>query len=328
MVDPGDLETPQATKFIVEDAPPLLERHVTKAGLLTAVARSSPADRFQGAQLLESVDGGTTWRSIQAYTGEGIMGHVTGTLGGGVTGHGWDTVNTLTVVLDHGEHELASESAEDVMAGRENMLLVGREIIGFRTATLTAERTYELTNLLRGRRDTHQFIDSHAAGERVLLLTHQGPIFVEMGFMPHHTTRKYKVVPNGQVADDVVEEIDLAIETESMKPFSPIIRPAYRDASDNVTIRWIRRSRSIFRLWSCVRAPINDCCHEEYEIIIWADEDREVVKRTIVVEDATEVVYTDSQQITDFGSTQAVLYVTIYQVSPIIGAGRAREAVI
>lgn len=329
MVEPGELELPQAMKVVVEDAPALLERHVTKAGLLTSVAKASPEDRFQGAQLLESTDNGVTWRAVQAYQGEGWIGHVVGTLGGDVSGYAWDTLNTLTVVMDHAAHELASEPDEEVVSGRANMLLVGREIIGFRTATLISERTYELTGLLRGRRDTRQYINAHAANERVLLLVPpSNVIFLETGFMLHKARLKYKVVPNGQTADDVPEVVDVVMETESMLPFSPEILPAHRDSAGEVTLRWIRRSRSIFRLLSCVQAPLNDCCHEEYVIDIWENDDRLVLKRTVTVEDASEYVYTVAAQTADFGAPNPSIAIDVYQVSPILGRGRVSEATV
>ena len=45
------------------------------------------------------------------------------------------------------------------------------------------------------------------------------------------------------------------------------------------------------------------------------------VIRTITINDANTVTYTDAQQITDFGSSQSTIDINIYHMSTLIGRG-------
>jgi hypothetical protein len=60
---------------------------------------------------------------------------------------------------------------------------------------------------------------------------------------------------------------------------------------------------------------------ESYEVEVW-DSGYTTLKRTLTASTPT-VTYTSANQVTDFGSNQATLYLKIYQLSAIVGRGNA-----
>lgn len=321
----ADLRLPPAVKPIVEDLPPLMDRHADRPGLYVGLTNTDPENDFSGGAILVSADGGSTWTDLHSVMGEAIAGQVVGLLSGGGSGFFWDTMTTLTVVMDRPHYTLANEPDEDVAAGKVNWILVGKEIIGFANATPTAEpRTYDLTRLLRGRRNTEQWIANHAENERVLLLTPPSSVqFVETGYNDHLQTRRYRAVPFGlTAADSIYEDTEALIQSENVLPFSPILLPATRDADGNATIRWVPRSKKIYRLLGPVSDFNLECCGcEQYEVDIWNGA-RTTLLRTFVVLNRTEFVYTAARQVTDFGSAQANIEVDVYTATSMIGRGR------
>lgn len=324
--DPGKLAFPPAIKILVEDAPALQEHQVNKVGVLVGAATRGVDDDFPGVDLFESSDDGVTFFGRESIHGEAVIGRVSGTpLPGGVSPHFWDLKNTFTVVLDNELDELSSEPEEDVASGKVNILLVGREIVGFATATLVSSfpKTYTISTLLRGRRGTEQWIADHADNESVMLLTPPSAVrFVETGFVPLYQDLVYRGIPSGLPITEVEEEVQLTLNGESMRQLPPIMRPQIKKSNDDILIGWVRRSKSIFRSLGGVLAPNHDCsCSARFEIEIWSA-DRTTLKRTISVTDVEEYNYTAADQTTDFGSPQSSVKVTVYHMGPVVGRGR------
>jgi hypothetical protein len=91
------------------------------------------------------------------------------------------------------------------------------------------------------------------------------------------------------------------------------------------TLTWVRRSR--FGGWrDYVDAALGEAT-ESYNIYIYSDGTYTTLKRTLTSSTQT-VAYTSANQVTDFGSNQATLYVKIPQVSAIVGDGYPLTAAI
>lgn len=87
----------------------------------------------------------------------------------------WDDESTVTVTLYRSDMTLESKSDEEVLSG-ENAAYIGAadgsggEIIQYGVATQITDGVYELSHLLRGRRGTTEFMDSHGPGEMFVAL--------------------------------------------------------------------------------------------------------------------------------------------------------------
>lgn len=326
-----DLRLPPNVEPIVEEIPPLLDEQVDVPGVVVGVVSTDPDEPFTGADVEVSKDGGDTFDSVQSFRSEAVVGHVVGTFGGGVTGRFWDTKNTLRIQLMRTNDELSSEPEEAVFAGRRNVLLVGKEVVGFVTATAVEGelRTWDLTKLSRGRRNTEEFIDLHAENEQVLLLT--TPSVLQFVSLPLNSVSPsegrsdnllFRSSAGGLPITDSTYQKKVAFEAKNVKEFAPTVLPAVRDTEGNIRVRWVNRSKRPFRLFAPIKDDRLACCGcMQYEIDILSA-DRTAVLRRYTVLNRTDFVYTAARQIEDFGSVQATVEVNIYKSAQMVGRGR------
>ena len=165
----------------------------------------------------------------------------------GVGIHGtWDRINTVSVRLYSGE--LESRTAIEVMNGF-NFALIGSEIIGFQTATLTAANTYTLSNLLRGMRGTQHMIDSHRPGEMFVLLDKDTVKFRPLNLAELNLNRQYKVGAPGDVIENL-QPITFRAVGATSRPLPPARLKAQigtDSAANAIKLSWFYRSGRITR---------------------------------------------------------------------------------
>lgn len=337
-----DLILPATVEVVVLDLPPLTEEQVDVPGVYVGVSNTDPDEPFDGAEVELSTltDDGTgsgdtvdTLEISQSFKSEAVVGSVVGTCGGGVTGRFWDTATVLRVQLRRTTDDtsvFANETEEAVWAGKKNILAVGKEIIGFVTATPTGNlREWDLSKLSRGRRGTEQFIDSHSSAEQVVMLTGSSAIH----FVPVSSDKvspnvgavdnlRARAVGGGLPITDATYTKTIPYEAKTLQQLPPTVLPAVRDATGNATISWLARSNRPFRLLSSVRDDRLTCCWcEEYEVEI-LNGARDTILRRFTVLNRRDFVYTAARQVTDFGSTQATIQVNIYKRAQLVGRGR------
>lgn len=229
-----------------------------------------------------------------------------------------DLSNTLTVFVGNGELESISEI--DFLNGR-NCALVGEEIIYFKNATLTGSNTYQLSELLRGRRGTEWAIDEHDSSEFFVFVS--GYIERITGEqLDLNAQRLYKVLTTGQLLEDVAA-FPFTATGNGLKPYAPCHIKGVRDGNNNLTISWIRRTRRGGELVDFKDVDLSEIT-EAYEVDIL---NGGTVIRTLATTVAT-ATYTVAQQIQDFGSAQPSVSVRIHQLSAYVGRGYGGEATV
>lgn len=290
---------------------PILRNADNDAGLYYSAAGYYAA--WTGAQIFKSLDGGVTYNPVDAIFVAGTIGIATTKLNDADPTL-WDRDNTLTVKLVHGSLSTATEG--NVIRG-SNYMLVGSEVIQFSTATLNADGTYTIDTLLRGRRGTEWATDSHAIGDRVVLLTES-----TLGRFDaiHNTERHYKAVTLGQYVEGASGK-SVTNTGVSLTPFSPAYVAGSRDGSNNLTITWMRRSRYI-------GAPLGSRPiyeeSESYEVDVMGGS---TVLRTIATSSET-ASYTAAQQTTDGLTPGDPVSIIVYQLSATVGRGYGTEATV
>ena len=140
----------------------------------------------------------------------------------------WPSVAERTVELAEGS--LSSVSEAEVLAG-ENRALLGGECIGFATATLVGTRTYTLSTLLRGLKNTEEFITRHVGGERFIELTGPGISFRDMPTSAVGVERLYKGVADGG-QEALAPFYSHTFVGGTIKPFAPCHAKGARDGSN------------------------------------------------------------------------------------------------
>jgi hypothetical protein len=232
----------------------------------------------------------------------------------------------VRVALNSGE--LASVTTLQLFAGRNAAAIRnadgGWEIIQFETATLIGDRTYELSNLLRGQAGTEREMRAPlAAGATFVLLgTEIARVNVAAGEIgsPLH----WRFGPaNRDIADRSYEAAIHTFSGRGLTPLSSAHVRAVRNGSGDIAVSWKRRTRIGGDSWEAIEVPLAED-DEAYEVDIL---DGATVVRTIAAS-MPNCAYAAADQATDFGSTQSGVSVAIYQMSPSRGRGTPKFAVV
>lgn len=271
----------------------------------------------QPSSLYVSRNGGTSYEFAADLELSSTFGATSGILGNWLT-DSLDNINTIGVVLDQGE--LESVSLTDLNNGA-NTALIGNEIVRFQTATLTATNTYTLSNFYRGRRGTESFNSTHTSGERFVLLSDYVRR-IDGDISDISKTLYFKALTSGQDLTQV-SPVTQTVVGNSLKPYSPINLSGSRDAAGNITLNCTRRDRKAGDRIDYQNFPLSEVA-EKYEI--------EILNGSTVVRTLTattpNIIYTNSEQIADFGAVQTTITFRVYQISGVFGRGTGRSATI
>lgn len=304
------------TKLVLLDLPLLRD---TDDGVGFYAAACGYADGWLGAQLYKSNDSGATWTSFgDAFLHGATIGTASTVLGTFTGGNVFDETNSVTVTLLNGT--LASDTFANVLNGA-NAALLGDEIIQFREATLTADNTYVLTGLLRGRQGTEWAMGTHAIGDRFVLLDSSTTYIFTGPSSEYDLTRHYRAASFGGYLDDATTQA-FANTAVALIPYAPVLLGGGRNAAGDLTLNWTRRTRISGGWNNYSDVPLGEAS-EAYKVRIYSDSGYATVLRTITGISAQTTSYSAADQTTDFGSPQSTVYWDALQVSATVGDGYA-----
>ena len=285
------------------------------------VAACGSADGWPGAVVYRSADSGASYDESIAIVDEATIGYTVNVLAN-YTGspHMFDQSTLLTVSLFSGA--LSSATEEAVLNGA-NFLAIGYEILQFKSAVLISPLTYQLSGLLRGRRGTEWAISSHSAsGERVVLLT---PSTLSRITSDLTAARLYKPVTIGRAVEETAAQ-SIQYFGGNLAPFAPVHLGGGRDASNNMTINWLRRSRVGVDLPWNYDPPLGETS-QLYDVEVW-NTAFTTLRRTFASVVTTTVSYTAAQQSGDSGGLLSSYGVRVYQRSAITGRGYVLQGIL
>lgn len=264
---------------------------------------------------------GITFATIIDQPLSSVMGDVTGTLAAGTTtglDDTLDTTSTLTVVLLHDGMELF-DATDTELDGYANFGFVGKyglgEYIQWKTATKIASKTWELTDLRRGRKGTDWAITEHVSGEEFAVLDGVDG------------EGRFRIVYSDESSwgDPITfrgvtlhqDEADADTQTftntgEGKRPYSPVNVEGSWDGSNNLTITWDARSRL-----NAGGLGIDDQDNYEVEIITG-------LGRTITATGVETAAYSAANQTADGFVSGATIDGRVRQLSDV-NNGRWRD---
>ena len=299
---------------------PILQDADNDAGFY--VAAKGDGTPYAGSAIFNSADNVEYTRKATVLE-SAVFGTCTTTLGDWTGGRVFDEQNSVTVNV--GDGTLASSTRTAILNSLStNAMLIGSEIIQFKTATLVSAGVYTLTGLLRGGRGTEWAMVDHVASERAVLLRVAGLRRVVLENSELGLSLYYKGVTLGRALSSATAE-QFTDNSVGLKPFSPILLKAGRDGSNNITFTWQRRTRLGVRMIGAlgISIPLGETS-EAYEIDIYASSAYATVLRTITAASET-ASYTAAQQTTDGLTPGDPVYCKAYQVSAEIGRGYALQ---
>jgi hypothetical protein len=311
----------QALEVKILDIPAVFEADVLDPVLYFAVY-TLDTHGFMGAFVYESSDE-TNWKLKFVTAQDNVIGEADTVLATVTDTTIWDETNTVDVTVFDGSLQSTTEAR--VVEDRENMALLGTEIIYFKTATVIGTNEYRLSGLIRGARNTEDQVGTHATDEVFVLLNSniQDDVgVIPMTFSDAGRPRYFNVVGVNSTAGEG-ETYDITPNIASLRPFSPIDVIGLRDGSNNLTIEWTRRSRSFGAELNDGGTPLVDDL-ELYDVEI-LDGPAGSVLRTFSDVTVNSQVYTAAQQTTDGLTPGDPVDVKIYQISPIYGRGKGEE---
>jgi hypothetical protein len=297
---------------------PYLSSQQAATGIVVAMGGAKSG--WAGGSLIQTADGGATWANLADFSPPGAtMGTTTNSIGV-VESRLIDASSVLAVTLTSGALYSCNELA--MLAGT-NFFAYGAdgrwEIIAARTCTLQTGTSYLLSDMLRGLFGTELAMGTHAVGDALVLLDSSDLLAIAFGTSTIGLSRDYRgITVNRDISTDSSRAF--TYRAVNLKPLSPIALTGNRDPSSNDwTLTWVRRTRSGGEWRDLVDADLGEAS-EAYEADIFSDNTYTVVKRTIP-STTQQCAYSSANQVSDFGSNQATLYVKIYQMSATVGRG-------
>jgi len=283
-------------------------------------AATSSATGWRGATLSRSNDGGTTWLFAGFFGSLSTAGVCTTVLGDFAGGNVPDELNSVTVQMTNGA--LSSVGFASMIASAQ-IAIIGDEIVSFRSATLNLDGTYTVRGLLRGRRGSEYAIASHEIGDRFLVVDTATMIRVADTSASFGLGRLYRAVSSGLTTGNSQSFMNIG---SGLKPYSVVQIGGGRNASGDVSISWVRRTRTSGEWRDGIEVPLGETS-EAYEIDIW-NAGRTSLLRTFTGITSTNAVYSAAQQVADFGSVQIPIAISIFQLSSVIGRGYESQATV
>jgi hypothetical protein len=285
--------------------------------------RPAGGGSWGGVTLMSSTNG-ATYEGEQSLTVQATIGSATTALPD-KSAYVWDLLNSVTVRLASSSLALASATQDEVLDGA-NPAMLGDELIQYVNATQVDAITWTLDTLLRGRRGTEWATGTHAIGDRFVVLDAATIRRVDMGLSQIGTTRYWKAVTFGHSLDQT-PAVPFNNTGRGAKPYSVHCVMGSRDASDNLTLTWYRRSRiGGETFWNTSeQVPLGEAS-ELYSVDI-LDGPGGVVLRTLSTA-SESVTYTAAQQTLDGITPGAEVDVVVYQISATVGRGFANAAAV
>ena len=307
-----------STLWVPLDAPALRDQDID-SGFYAAAAGVTGG--WRGTSVYRSSDGGATYDEAGAMVSPAAIGITVGSL--------WNQ-NYHPNVFDEGtlvNVELMSgalsSAAEATVLEGANYLLIGSEVVQFKSANLYATNTYQLSGLLRGRRGTEWAMSGHAAsGERVVLLTAAA---LRRFTSDLSASRLYKPVTIGRNIQETPAQAFTYTGVNQM-PFAPVQLGAGRNAANDITLTWFRRSRQGLTLPWNYDPPVAETSLL-YDVEIW-NAAFGTLRRTYSNLTTETVSYTAAQQAADSGGVLASYGVRVFQRNAVMGRGYVLQGVI
>ncbi|MEM7619817.1 MAG: glycoside hydrolase/phage tail family protein [Pseudomonadota bacterium] len=273
-----------------------------------------------GVALYRSPD--TSGYTLNALaTSPATLGVTQTALSSGPTGR-LDYGNELSVKLDSGT--LSSVENLALLGGQNSAAIQNAngdwEVLQFKNAVLTEEKTYTLSVLLRGQAGTENAMQgSVPIGARFVLLDEA---IAEVGMSANEIGLPFnwKYGPsNRNISHQSYTTSSHAFTGLGFKPLSPVHVKASWSGNDLI-LSWIRRTRIGGDSWEIPEVPLGEDT-ELYEIDIL---NGSAVIRTLT-STTTHVTYAETQQIADWITVQSSYDINLYQLSGMVGRGSPRQ---
>jgi hypothetical protein len=157
----------------------------------------------------------------------------------------WDRTTVFRAIIVSGSARLTSVSEAALLADVTlNALLVGQEIIRFATVVDNGDGSFDFSILLRGRRGTGWAAEAgHHGGATVLLLREEALSYNAQAPSERDVVRHWRATTLAGILDNSAVRAQ-ALTGLGLKPKRVSHVESVRDGSNNLTLTWIRETRT------------------------------------------------------------------------------------
>jgi len=196
------------------------------------------------------------------------------------------------------------------------------EILQFANAELVDEKTYRLSQLLRGQAGSdHAIADPLPAGSPFVLLDDH-LVTIARGLDALDRAINLRIVATGRSHDDPSAlSLTVTPQATALMPLSPVHVTASREAG-GIRVSWIRRTRRDGDNWS-VEVPLGEDA-EAYTLDILSGS---TVVRS-VSSTTPSALYESADELADFGTPLTTLHGRVSQMSSTVGRGHPHEFIL
>lgn len=313
---------------VVLDIPPLLDAHMSTAGVYVAWAvPAGGAGPTAGYRITRDLGDGTTFYEVGEAGSPAVMGRVVGRLPEGATDV-TDWTHSLTVELlgdDRASGKLAGVSADEIEEGA-NLAAVscggtGWELIQFQSVEelpSSTERRWRLTGLRRALYGSEAQMELHTdTSDWFVLLDRTTLRFLPIDLAHIGTTLQFKVVGAGKSALNGAPVRAATIAGRSSLSLPVAHLSAQRRGNGDLDLTWTRRTRARYRTFGTQAPPLVEIT-ESYDVVIRQGSS---VIRTYAGVTTPSKSYTAADQTTDT-TTGEELSIDVYQNDSVRGRGQ------
>jgi len=302
-------EVPQLTHTTILqliDAPPMPSDPSTDKGIMRFALIPTGQEinySWKGAAIYQDLYGNNDYKLIAASNNASVVGFALDVLP--ISNSNLiDKNSKIKVELLHGSLHSTDELG---FLNGTNTALIGDELIQFQNAQLIDENQYLLSNFIRGKSGTEEFISTHKKGDRFVLLDSSILTGVaNLNLLGRDIS--YKPVSIGSTLA-ATESVALKYVGRNLKPFAPVHLKATPEENDNINISWVRRARYNNDWRDFTEIPIGEES-EKYQI--------DIIHENIVIETletiAPTAIYSNTKKLKN-------LTFIVYQMSAIVGRG-------
>lgn len=303
-------QTPPPSSVVGPTLVQPIDIHILKdaddnVGLLYYVAVSGVLQAWQGALVELSLDGGANYVDSASTSISSVIGELISTLADHPAEFP-DDVNTVSIRIHTPFADLVNTDLTGMMNGA-NLAIIGDELIQFATADELVEGTWQIGNLLRGRKGSESV--AHAVGERFVLLDPSTLNIIPASLADIGRALTFRATSFGEPVETGIV-VTMTFNGQSQIEREPAYLMAHRDGSDMV-VSW----QGVGRLGSGA-AVVHGARFAGYRVTF----DDGAIE---------QVVDTDDQDLThDVTALGSPITISVSQLNDLTGAGPSIEVII
>lgn len=212
------------------------------------------------------------------------------------------------------------------MAGK-NLAVIGNdggewEIIQFKNAEMVSENRFEISYLVRGKYGSALAMKTQTSALSRFVILNEAVQSFDLNAEEMFALIDIKYgLSSKNLEHESYQTAQWQHDPVALRPFAPAHVKALKNAN-TLEVSWIRQTRYGGESWAIAQVPLNEQI-EAYEVEIWPLNGGVALRQFDC--NNPEFIYSEADQIADFGGLAQDFKLKIYQMSALVGRGTEKE---